>query len=161
MGDSLAAPVNHSGLRDGDGRCAPNVGVRSKTHERARGGGQNCGPEWDERRERVRRLPSPSGEGRRDSRGLLAIFNGFSTEPPRVRTRCGFIAGEVCYRTPHDGTRRGRVIHESKSERKRAVSLSTGRQIDRLRDLLCECRSMIRKLRSAENAAARSRFPGV
>lgn len=26
-GDSLAAPVNHSGLRDEDGRCALNVGV--------------------------------------------------------------------------------------------------------------------------------------
>jgi len=113
-GDSLATPVNHSGLRNGDARRMWEF--RSKMRERARDGGQSCGPERDERRERVRRRPSMSGGSRHDSRGFLAIFNGFSTEPPRVRTRCGFIAGEVCYRTPYDDTRRGRVIHESKLE---------------------------------------------
>lgn len=80
---------------------------RSKTRERAseqeaEDKAVGSSPERSERRERVRRRPSTSGGSRRDSRGFLAIFNGFSTEPPRVRTRCGFVAGEVYYRAPHD-----------------------------------------------------------
>jgi len=80
------------------------------------------GPERDGQRERARRGPSASGASRNEPRGFLEIFNGFSTEPPRVRTRCGFAAGELLssplMRDLHDAVR---VIHESKSEREHAL----------------------------------------
>lgn len=65
-----------------------------------------------------------NGASRNDSRGFLAIFNGFSTEPPRVRARCGFVAGEIRRRCVSTSLRATRVIHESKLERERTVSSS-------------------------------------
>jgi len=101
-GNSLAAPVNHSAAvhsTDGDRRSAPNVGVpEQNTDEREEWHVAVGGPERDGQHKRARRRPRASGTTRNDSRGFLAIFNGFSTEPPRVRTRCGFVTGEVSRR---------------------------------------------------------------
>lgn len=93
-GDSLAAPLNHSDrslacvAKKVRGRGERRSGIGGAAPVR---GGRRRGAVEEGRRERARRQPSVRDGDRAGERWSFTLLNGFSTEPPRVRTRRGSI----------------------------------------------------------------------